>query len=377
MPFWTDNEAKEPLRQNRWILRIADEKNELQNILYAVKECSKPSFTIESKKHVLLTHTYRFPGNLVWKPITMKFVSTVENGTDSAAKAFMDNVKDLYQIPKDKQQAIGKDALSNKTLNLEIIQVNAAGYEAEKWTLKNAFINDINFGTLSYENEGLVEITCIIEYDWAELETINAEKTEREAKAKKSLEEFNNNVFDGATRPEEVGLPEIPIIKSTDDSNFRQREGRDSNFKVREAREKQQQIENSEKFIKARERVLIDAPLEKIQREIDQANEDANPVSRIRRRVVSPSDSEASPEPDFRQSDRIKEKEREIREIQNSEGYKRAVENKRMADVEGLIDRISDSAEENTQTVINRRTVVSAEKIEEEKRQEFVRRNLI
>ncbi len=38
----------------------------------------------------------------------------------------------------------------------------------EKWAIKNPFITSCNFGDLSYENDGLVEINLTIRYDFAE-----------------------------------------------------------------------------------------------------------------------------------------------------------------------------------------------------------------
>ena len=39
----------------------------------------------------------------------------------------------------------------------------------EEWTLKNAFLTKVDFGKLSYAEEGLVEIAIGVDYDYADL----------------------------------------------------------------------------------------------------------------------------------------------------------------------------------------------------------------
>ena len=40
----------------------------------------------------------------------------------------------------------------------------------ETWTLKNAWIKSINFGTLDYSSDELITIEVVISYDWCEVE---------------------------------------------------------------------------------------------------------------------------------------------------------------------------------------------------------------
>ncbi len=52
-----------------------------------------------------------------------------------------------------------------------IIQFDAEGNEIEKWTLWNSFITDLKFGdSLQYGEDGLVEISVTLKYDWARLQ---------------------------------------------------------------------------------------------------------------------------------------------------------------------------------------------------------------
>ncbi len=49
---------------------------------------------------------------------------------------------------------------------------NAQEQFSESWTLHNAWLKNVDFGDLSYEDEGMSEITMTIRYDWAVLTDI-------------------------------------------------------------------------------------------------------------------------------------------------------------------------------------------------------------
>ena len=53
--------------------------------------------------------------------------------------------------------------------DLVITQVDSEGEDIETWNLHNFIIKSVAFGDLSYDDDGLVEITMNIAYDWAEL----------------------------------------------------------------------------------------------------------------------------------------------------------------------------------------------------------------
>ena len=53
-----------------------------------------------------------------------------------------------------------------------ITQLDHNGLEIEKWTLYNAFISDVKYGDLSYEDDNLTEYSVSLRYDWAEYEGI-------------------------------------------------------------------------------------------------------------------------------------------------------------------------------------------------------------
>ncbi len=170
MSFWTDITLREPLRQNRWYILFG---NDLLNpYIYALKECSKPEYSIETSSHVLLNHTFNFPKNLVWKPINVKMVSA--RGDNNSLPAIIDFILRQfgYRRPDDGDQAF-QISKSRSALAIEIVQVDANGIPIEKWSLSNTFITNVNYGSLSYNSEEFVDTSFTISYDYANLTTLN------------------------------------------------------------------------------------------------------------------------------------------------------------------------------------------------------------
>ena len=122
MAFWSDLEnTPEPLRQYRWYILFGDQ-NSLDSIRFALMEASKPEVEIASIDHLLLNHSFNYPGVLKWKPMKVKFVSVRgEKGDKSkdAATILHDLVKrGGYLNPKENQtNHINKTSFSPLLLN--------------------------------------------------------------------------------------------------------------------------------------------------------------------------------------------------------------------------------------------------------------------
>lgn len=175
--FWNQPNA-DPKRKFRWILRFTGEGH--QELQYSVKTADKPKFEISSTPHKFINHTFYFPGRLEWKPISLTFVDLV--GSDDAGvgdagdalrKLAIDNVPGLYGAPTGQ----GIDACSSgitKKASIEALgnecsidQIDSEGTAIESWKLSNAWVSAIEFGSLDYSSEDLVEMTVTIVYDWA------------------------------------------------------------------------------------------------------------------------------------------------------------------------------------------------------------------
>jgi hypothetical protein len=167
MAFWSEPNLREPLRQNRWYINFP--LVDLKDYTFALKECSKPEYKIETTSHVLLNHTFNYPKNLVWQPITVKMVSAREKENNSLSYKLDLFLKSSgYRRPND----TANKQISKQEMNLgdlSIIQIDSNGANIEEWTLYNPIITNINYGSLTYENDGFVDITFTITYDYAVL----------------------------------------------------------------------------------------------------------------------------------------------------------------------------------------------------------------
>ena len=181
MAFWSDSTTPEPLRQNRWYIQFGN----LSGYQYALKSCSKPEYDIGVSEHVLLNHTFRYPKNLVWKPITVKMISVTVGNDDllSLSKKLNEMLfSSGYSFgtrPEDfnlSEQLISRNSISKEELNkslgsIKLTQIDSNGNNIEEWELFNTFINNVKFGSLSYDNDGFVDIDLTIQYDYAKMIT--------------------------------------------------------------------------------------------------------------------------------------------------------------------------------------------------------------
>ena len=145
MSFW-QNKSLQPKRKFRYLVTFGQGGSEFQT---AVKTTEKPKFEIGNTPYKFLNHQFHFPNRLVWQPLAMTLV-------------------DHLGAELDVNQSI-----TGRLYNL-ITQsgyLDPRGQGIETWTLHNAFINDINFGDLSYDDDGLVEISLTLVYDYATLNT--------------------------------------------------------------------------------------------------------------------------------------------------------------------------------------------------------------
>lgn len=169
MPFWSDPNLSEPLRQNRWYIQFSN----LSDYQYALKSCSKPEYDIGVSEHVLLNHTFRYPKNLVWKPISVKMVAVTagKNANETLSSKINSILLDSYSTPSDSKTTsegfLSKNSLSSQNIN--ICQLDANGNIIEKWYLINSFISNVKYGNLSYDNDGFVDIDLTLQYDYATL----------------------------------------------------------------------------------------------------------------------------------------------------------------------------------------------------------------
>ena len=189
MAFWgTDLVAGDgdPKRKFRWKVQFGSATNPVgdgSGVVWFAKTVTKPEMTVGDTEHKFLGHTFKYPGSVSWNDCELTLVDPV---SPDAAKQTLDLLHGAgYRFP-DSDYLTGADALhtmakGGATAALKpfiVSQLDAEGNTIEQWELHNPFVTKVGFGDLSYEDDGLSEISLTIKYDWAKWNLNNEEGAE-------------------------------------------------------------------------------------------------------------------------------------------------------------------------------------------------------
>lgn len=171
MAFWsTDLQAgtKDPKRKYRFKVIFNGLDANGDGIIWYAKTVKKPSYNITQAEHTFLNHKYYFPGKVEWQESAMTLVDPVSPGAVAQTNAIIRSAG--YKVPGSATdlETISKGKFSAALGAVQIIQIDAEGNHIETWSLKNPTIMAVDLGELSYEDDGLVEISLTFRYDWAE-----------------------------------------------------------------------------------------------------------------------------------------------------------------------------------------------------------------
>lgn len=172
MTFWgtnLDSGTRDPKRKFRFKVEIQTLGG---GVVWYAKSIAKPTLNISADtKHKFLGHEFSFPGSVTWDDIEVTLVDPAGEKEDAATKLLSIVQSSGYKFPKDTAilETISKGKATSAISQVVISQIAADGIEVvERWTLHNPFVNKVAFGDLSYEDDGLSEITLGITFDWAE-----------------------------------------------------------------------------------------------------------------------------------------------------------------------------------------------------------------
>ncbi len=168
--FWSEP-GLEPKRKFRYLLYFAGMPQ------FIAKSVSKPSFQVGSTQHSYLQHNFNFPGRVTWQDVSLTIVDAIQ--PDSTAT--------LYQIIKDAGYVLppnvtndelggaktitkaGMVAALGPTVQIDTIGASGSNEVLESWVLNNPQITSVNFDTLDYSSDELLNIQIGLKYDWASL----------------------------------------------------------------------------------------------------------------------------------------------------------------------------------------------------------------
>jgi len=176
MTFWGDTlnaDKQDPKRKFRFKIQFGTLGD---GVVWYAKTVTKPEMTISGDTtHKFLGHSFKFPGSVTWTDIEMVLVDPV---SEAASTKLLEIIEQAgYTFPSSATYAkegenrafntISKGKSTAALGTIVISQLDGDGKIVEQWTLHNPFINKVSFGDLSYEDDGLSEISVGITYDWA------------------------------------------------------------------------------------------------------------------------------------------------------------------------------------------------------------------
>ena len=171
-PIWATAKAGlDPKRSYRFILYLDGIPS------YFVKSTGVPQMTVsDGGIHKFLGHEFKFPGAVKWAgDITVSLVDTIDF---NMAQKFTDYVRKAgYVYPSNFSESSVSPEFFRKTISkakfpfkqIKIQKLDSDGIIYETWVLNNPWINKVDYGTATYDDEKLLELKVTFMYDWAEL----------------------------------------------------------------------------------------------------------------------------------------------------------------------------------------------------------------
>ena len=204
MAFWTeiDFNAIHPKVKSKFILAIGGFSN------ITVKSVTKPSATLETKQMRMINHFYNYPGLVKWEPITITFIDMYGEAaagqgailgqprdgglpvrdTSTNTAAYLTRLLndtgylnhdgkpiDLNAAGYDGEALVTNIMTPSKAATIDVAfdtsfkiqQIDSSGIIVEQWNLINPIIQKIEWGSLSYGDDNLVEYKLTVTYDYA------------------------------------------------------------------------------------------------------------------------------------------------------------------------------------------------------------------
>ena len=175
MAFWSDKSV-EPKRKFRWLLYWTGVPQ------FVIKSVKKPSYTVATTPHQFLNYEFNYPGRVTWEDIQITLVDPVQPDSTKSLYKILENSG--YVIPSNYQEAaaatISKEGMIDALgTEIKLSQLDAAGNQfIETWIVKNPLITSVDFDTLDYSSDELLNITVNIKYDYATIDRLPQGKIE-------------------------------------------------------------------------------------------------------------------------------------------------------------------------------------------------------
>jgi len=177
MAFWStnfgeDTTLKDPKRKFRFTVEFQGiQAAQGGAMLWYAKTCTKPGFAIAETTHKFLNHTFYYPGSVTWNDVSVTLVDPVD--PDMAATLSDIVVQSGYAPPTDSNSlsTMSKAKAAGALGTIIITQIDSDGKPLETWTLWNSWMKEVKYGDLGYDGDDLTEMSVVLKYDWARVET--------------------------------------------------------------------------------------------------------------------------------------------------------------------------------------------------------------
>lgn len=146
----------EPLRKNRWLMRFPSDLG-IQE--WWLEKAARPKITQGDTEIQFLNTSTHVVGRYKWDSISVTFRDPIG---PSASQAIMEWVR-LHSESVTGRQGYA----SGYKRDVEIEMLDPTGVVVSKWILKNVMLTDVNFGDLSYSEDGLATIDATLVFDYA------------------------------------------------------------------------------------------------------------------------------------------------------------------------------------------------------------------
>ena len=111
-------------------------------------------------------HKFYYPGKVIWQTVSFTTVDPI----DPDATAYLMGILGAcgYQVPSPNTYAsISKQKAVEVLGEVKIKAKNAEGKDVEIWTLKNAWVKNVNMNNFEYASDDMLTMDIELRYDYA------------------------------------------------------------------------------------------------------------------------------------------------------------------------------------------------------------------
>ncbi len=143
----------EPLRKNRFVFEF-DNGSIIDH--WVVRSGGRPKLTINEVEIPYMNTSTFVAGRYLWEPIDLTFIDPI--GPSSSQKI-------MEWIRLCTESVTGRMGYAAGYMkNIVLKGLDPTGIEVQKWLLENAWVQSFDGGDLSYEDDGLMDLTITLRY---------------------------------------------------------------------------------------------------------------------------------------------------------------------------------------------------------------------